>query len=108
MDISLSMSIFVIAILASIASAIVSLNDFFPFGVLNGDATVAHADDNSSPSIPIAIAFPFFNISHHTLWVNTNGAISLAGAISQYTPTCAPVTADYRMVAPFWADIDTR
>lgn len=98
----------IITLLVSKSTAIVPLSDFFPFGLSNGDAAVEHGDDNSSPPVPISIAFPFFNISHTTLWVNTNGVMSLAEAIREFTPTCTPVTADYRMVTPFWSDVDTR
>lgn len=42
-----------------------------------------------------------------TVYVNTNGSISFGGGISTYTPT-AISGGGTPMIAPFWADVDTR
>lgn len=41
------------------------------------------------------------------LQVNTNGAISFLRQISKYTPDAFPLGNDRRLIAPFWADVDT-
>jgi hypothetical protein len=40
--------------------------------------------------------------------VNTNGVISFLRQVSQYTPDPFPLGSDRRLIAPFWADVDTR
>lgn len=40
--------------------------------------------------------------------VNTNGVISFLVQVSQYTPKTFPLDGNRRLVAPFWADVDTR
>lgn len=42
------------------------------------------------------------------LQVNTNGVISFLVQVSQYTPDAFPLGDNRRLVAPFWADVDTR
>ena len=39
--------------------------------------------------------------------MNTNGVISFIQTVSTYTPDPFPLANDARMIAPFWADIDT-
>uniref|UniRef100_A0AC34FLT9 NIDO domain-containing protein n=1 Tax=Panagrolaimus sp. ES5 TaxID=591445 RepID=A0AC34FLT9_9BILA len=89
-------------------NAIVEVEDFFPFGVSNGDEYLESGDDTSSPEQSLSIAFPFFGYNHSSLWVNVNGAISFNAPIHAYTPRCAPVHHEYRMISPFWADVDTQ
>jgi len=43
-----------------------------------------------------------------SLKVNTNGVISFLVQVSQYTPDAFPLGDDRRLVAPFWADVDTQ
>lgn len=39
--------------------------------------------------------------------VNTNGVVSFLQNVVQYTPDSFPLGNDRRMIAPFWADVDT-
>jgi MYXO-CTERM domain-containing protein len=68
-------------------------------------------DDGSSNSIDITPYFPgglrFFTGTHTALFVNTNGNITFSGALPTFTPNAFPV-ADRPMIAPYWADVDTR
>eukprot|EP00105_Crassostrea_gigas_P046261 XP_019930409.1 PREDICTED: protein mesh [Crassostrea gigas] len=84
-----------------------SLNDLYPFGDQAGDTAMNKNDDGSSPDIPISTLFPFFNHQHTKLIVNTNGVISFLRPVGTYTPNPFPIANDARMIAPFWADIDT-
>ena len=43
-----------------------------------------------------------------TLQVNTNGVISFTNSISQYTPDSFPLNNTQELIAPYWADVDTR
>ena len=40
--------------------------------------------------------------------VDTNGVISFLQAVHQYTPDAFPLDGNRRLIAPFWADVDTR
>ncbi|XP_062581787.1 uncharacterized protein LOC134243551 [Saccostrea cucullata] len=82
--------------------------EFYPFRSHAGDISVSKNDDGSSPDIPIVTQFPFFNHQHDHLIVNTNGVISFLKTVSTYTPNPFPLDGDRRLVAIFWADVDTR
>lgn len=68
-------------------------------------------DDGSSAPIDLRPAFPsglrFFDRTHTTAYVNTNGNITFSGPLPTYTPRAFPV-ANQPMIAPYWADVDTR
>ena len=49
----------------------------------------------------------FFGTTYTSFYVNTNGSISFGRGVSQYTPT-AITSGGTPMIAPFWADVDTR
>ena len=55
-------------------------------------------------AISLAVDYGF-NLSFQ---VNTNGVISFLVQVSQYTPDPFPLGDSRRLVAPFWADVDTR
>ena len=42
------------------------------------------------------------------LQVNNNGVISFSAAVSQFNSQSFPVANGKPMIAPFWADVDTR
>uniref|UniRef100_K1QQQ6 Sushi, nidogen and EGF-like domain-containing protein 1 n=1 Tax=Magallana gigas TaxID=29159 RepID=K1QQQ6_MAGGI len=85
-----------------------TLKDLYPFGDQAGDEALSKNDDGSSPPIPISTLFPFFNHQHSKLFVSTNGVISFLQGVSTFTPDPFPIANDARMIAAFWADIDTR
>jgi MYXO-CTERM domain-containing protein len=76
-----------------------------------GDECVHRNDDGSSNMIDLTEAFPaglrFFDDTHTSVYVNTNGNLTFSGSLFTYTPNPFPV-ADEPMIAPYWADIDTR
>ncbi|XP_078604865.1 sushi domain-containing protein 2-like [Branchiostoma floridae x Branchiostoma japonicum] len=78
----------------------------YPYGTFAGD-TVAPRNDEGGEMISISISLPFFDHLHDTLWVNTNGVISLLDELWQYTPDSFPLGDGRRFIAPFWADVNT-
>ena len=76
-----------------------------------GSSCLSPNDDGSSMAIPLASAFPagvrFFDRTHTTMYVNTNGNISFSRELRTYTPEAFPV-ADQPMIAPYWGDVDIR
>ncbi|XP_013384884.2 uncharacterized protein LOC106154891 [Lingula anatina] len=86
----------------------VSNDLLFPYGNASGDSMAPVNDDGSSEEIQLQIIFPYFDLPHSSLYVNTNGAISFLQPIRQFTPAPFPLHNSWRMVAPFWTDVDTR
>ncbi|MDO9016982.1 MAG: nidogen-like domain-containing protein [Deltaproteobacteria bacterium] len=76
-----------------------------------GTHFLAENDDSSSGEIDISRGFPgglrYFAGTYRSIFVNNNGNITFRGAVGQFTPTPFPI-ADQPMIAPFWADVDTR
>jgi MYXO-CTERM domain-containing protein len=74
-------------------------------GVLPGN------DDGSSSAIDLRSAFPdglrFFGGPYTQFWVNNNGNITFSGPVFNFTPMRFPIAAR-PMIAPYWADVDTR
>lgn len=89
-------------------NAAVPVSSFLPFGLNVGDTRVPTGDDNSAGPVSLRTAFPFFSNRESVVYVNTNGGVSFAQGISQFTPTCGALSTSSRMVAAFWADVDTR
>lgn len=46
------------------------LSQFYPFGSAAGDSSLPANDDESTPSIPLAVRFPFFGSSYSSLYVS--------------------------------------
>uniref|UniRef100_A0A9J7ZNY4 Sushi, nidogen and EGF-like domains 1 n=1 Tax=Cyprinus carpio carpio TaxID=630221 RepID=A0A9J7ZNY4_CYPCA len=86
----------------------VPLQDFYPFGLDEGDSQTIEQDDGGSGLLAISVAFPFFGERHMGLYVNNNGLVSFLREVSQFTPVAFPIAGDRRVVAPFWADVDNR
>jgi hypothetical protein len=72
-------------------------------------------DDGAWPAggtgLDLTPAFPhglhFYSGTYTTGWINNNGNLSFNGALSTYTPDAFP-GAPQPMIAPYWADVDTR
>ncbi|CAG2244401.1 unnamed protein product [Mytilus edulis] len=81
---------------------------FYPYGDFYGDSQLQKNDDESSAEIHISTAFQFFNQSHRSLFVNTNGDLTFISALSRYTPESFPFQRNASVIATYWADVDTR
>ncbi|CAC5373566.1 Sushi, nidogen and EGF-like domain-containing protein 1,Alpha-tectorin [Mytilus coruscus] len=86
----------------------VSMSEFFSFGQNENDTMLHPNDDGSSPVQNISVVFEFFSEHRKQLFVNTNGLISFFKAVSTYTSEEFPKIGKRIVLAPFWADIDTR
>lgn len=95
---------------ADVARAQVSLRSGFggPAGYGTG---IGYNDDGSFGPVDITPAFPdglaFYGSLYNQMWVNNNGNVTFAGAVSTYTPSPFPVSPN-PMIAAFWGDVDTR
>jgi hypothetical protein len=87
---------------------------FFRLGVTNAirpgfdQQSLDPNDDGSTGIVPIGFFINFFGSSNTTLYVNNNGNVTFDNAQwGAYTPT--PLNnLGLRIIAPYWADVDTR
>src|SRR5262249_19229303 len=78
-----------------------------------GEDVLAVGDDNSSSAINITSVFGsqglnFFGHDYTSIYINNNGNITFAGPNSSFTPSQITAGANNPIIAPFWADVDTR
>jgi hypothetical protein len=71
------------------------------------------SDDGSSSAINITSIFgsqgvDFFGHDYTSLYINNNGNITFTGPNSTYTPGAIAAGSGNPIIAPFWADVDTR
>jgi len=76
---------------------------------LDGSFTLAldHNDDGSMGPIALPFTFDMFGDPYNEVWINNNGNITFTSGSGSYTPTGFPLVGP-PMIAPFWADVDTR
>ncbi len=65
-------------------------------------------DDDSSDEITLPFPINFFGTQHDTAYVNNNGNVTFEQALWSYTPEDLTGPTENAMIAPFFADIDTR
>jgi hypothetical protein len=70
-------------------------------------STLGITDDGSAGPIGLGFTANFFGSEHVSVYVNNNGNLTLDGVLDGFTPT-AFSAADRRIIAPFFADVDTR
>jgi hypothetical protein len=64
-------------------------------------------DDGSTGLIPIPFDFNLYGQTFNSIYINNNGNITFNGPLSAFSATAFPSTGN-GIVAPFWADVDTR
>jgi len=64
-------------------------------------------DDGSSALINLPFDFNFYGDLYNSLYINNNGNISFGSPYMTWTSFSFP-DSTYNMIAPFWADVDTR
>lgn len=65
-------------------------------------------DDRSFGSYPLGFPLTYFGNTYTDLYINNNGNISLTKGVSEYTPVPLNITDIAPIIAPYWADVDTR
>ena len=64
-------------------------------------------DDGSSPVINLPFSFCFYGNIQNQVYINNNGNISFGSNYGAFSAIPFPSSA-YSIIAPFWADVDTR
>jgi len=72
-----------------------------------GTAPFYRNDDSSTAAIPLQFPFCFYETVYNHVYINNNGNLSFETPYWEYTPVDFPA-AGYAMLAPYWADVDTR
>jgi hypothetical protein len=68
-------------------------------------------DDGSTGLINLPMSLKFFGTTYSQLFVNNNGNVTFGRSLEHYTPISIVQEAEtYQLdiIAPFWADVDTR
>jgi hypothetical protein len=68
--------------------------------------TLQANDDGSTGLVPVGFNGNFFGTMFSSVYVNNNGNITFTAPLSEYTPF-GLVGANTRIIAPFFADVDT-
>lgn len=72
-----------------------------------GELAMLPNDDDSSNALNLPFGINFFGQDFSHFFINNNGNISFLSPLESYTPIAFPV-ASQPMIAPYWADVDTR
>jgi Zn-dependent metalloprotease/PKD repeat protein len=72
------------------------------------DHQLARNDDASTGRIDLPFPVNFFGNTHTSLYVNNNGNVTFDAPLSTYTPFGLRTNISTPIIAPFFADIDTR
>lgn len=70
--------------------------------------TLAGNDDGSTSLVDLGFSANFFGTTYTSLYVNNNGNITFDSAQSTYTPFGLTSNTGTPIIAPFFADVDTR
>ena len=68
---------------------------------------MAPNDDGSSALITIPFNFNFYGQSYNSFYINNNGNITFVNSLFSFSSNAFPSSPD-QIIAPFWADVDTR
>jgi hypothetical protein len=95
-----ALALLAVTALPAHAGAIRNATDF-------NDFTLARNDDGSTGPVGLGFNVNFFGLSRSSLFVNNNGNVTFDSPLSTFTPFSLSTTAR-QIIAPFFADVDTR
>ena len=73
------------------------------------NTSLGQTDDGSSGLVTLPFAVNFYGVTYTSLFVNNNGNLTFANPNSSYTPSgLGSGYAGQAIIAPFYADVDTR
>ncbi len=74
------------------------------------DATSIPGNDDGGygSAVPIGFNINFYGDTYSSLWVNNNGNVTFAAGMYDYTPFGLTGALGQAIIAPFFADVDTR
>lgn len=81
------------------------------FQSMSGSTSAAGAvgcDDCSEGPVALGFNISICGTNYNQLYINSNGNVTFGNGFTTYTPVGMPNSTTEVMVAPFWADVDTR
>lgn len=103
------------ALLATPWSPVQAGATLYSFGAAAGDTALARCDDCFAAAswaglgpAGSSLSLPFFRSSYTSSFVSNNGVLSFNSGVSTYTEGAFPTRPSLPIVAPFFADVDTR
>lgn len=72
-----------------------------------GTAPNYRGDDSYTPVISLGFNFCLYGTTYTSCYINNNGNVSFGSPYTTFSSNPFP-SASFAMVAPFWADVDTR
>ncbi|MGD9879905.1 MAG: nidogen-like domain-containing protein, partial [Reyranella sp.] len=77
-----------------------------------GEMAMPRLDDTPSLLIDLSAVMPgglnFFGAVYTSLYLNYNGSVTFGTPLEVYTPTAITASTSIPIIAPYWADADTR
>ncbi|MFO1084979.1 MAG: Calx-beta domain-containing protein [Reyranellaceae bacterium] len=77
-----------------------------------GEGAMPRLDDSPSLFIDLSAVIPgglnFFGVTYSGLYLNYNGSVTFGTALTQYSPVSITALTNIPIIAPYWADTDTR
>jgi hypothetical protein len=70
--------------------------------------TLKRNDDLSTGAVALPFNLDFFGTTYSSLFVNNNGNLTFKAALNSYTPFGLTTSVNTPIIAPFFADVDTR
>jgi hypothetical protein len=70
--------------------------------------TLPANDDGSTGAVNLGFRINFFGVNSNTVFVNNNGNVTISTALSTFTPFGLTGNIGTPIIAPFFADVDTR
>ncbi len=86
---------------------LVPIDTSFQVVPFNSGVAPDYRNDDGSKSIALPFDFCFYGIAYDSVYINNNGNISLGASYGTFSSSSFP-SSQYYMIAPFWADADTR
>jgi len=74
----------------------------------NGGYTQLVVCDDCYQQIDLGFSFAFYGNTYSQCYISNNGVVSFGAGVSSYTGQAFPTTGYGPMIAPYWADVDTR
>jgi hypothetical protein len=69
---------------------------------------LARNDDGSTGAVSLPFTLNFFDSAHNTAFVNNNGNVTFVTGLGTFTPFGLTSNVGRQIIAPFFADVDTR
>ncbi len=86
---------------------LIPIDPTFSLVPMSGYSSPYRNDDGSSASISLGFNFCFYGTTYNSLFINNNGNVSFGSSYSTFSSNSFP-DSNFVMIAPFWADVDTR